>query len=685
MKKKKIYILPLLSLLLIINAFNLYSQSLNSTGKIINKGTIIIKGVSSFSQDTIGGIVEYSLENQRQYIPQMVYNDVRLLGNGEKNMSDPTKKLVSRTNFVSNDSVWINMVQNAEINTEGTTNHNSLLNPAFSYGLIKMNGTSAQDIKGKGQYKVLELDNSAGADVREGGGFRVGTQLVLTKGDMRNDAGNNFTMENGTEIVRNVGASLSYEPTAGGTYNVRYQGVGSMTTGGEIPKQESVLSKLAIQNTDSLILSKKVTVNDSIFVGTKVYTKKDTLVINSQKNPVFALANPDVEIIGSVKRTQIVPQKQYILNNPYTYVEFPDIVSMNGTSSITSTIYPDTLPEYVQTDKVKRRFYLTGYDASGIPITTQVTYKYGFGWRHAPTLSFDESNGLLPDNIKLLRWIGDRWEQYNSDLPTVDPINNWAYSSNSITDNYGIFALGTKDSFFTQFNTYAFLEGPYIENSGGKMSVNLWKKGLLKKAPPKKEYPLNLVPNYNPDNYTSVPDSVVDWVVLEFRPDRNSTKGFFKLGFIKYNGDIVDLEGKNLFKVTNFDGYKLDTQYYVILRHRNHAPIITSQSFALNSKDLVPKIDLTDPVNVEGGAASMKLLEIAANNRHIYGLKAGFFVDEHSMDDMVNILKVYTENTDWEAAYNGFTNEGYLQADYDLNGIITTNDFNYSWNNRLLK
>jgi len=213
------------------------------------------------------------------------------------------------------------------------------------------------------------------------------------------------------------------------------------------------------------------------------------------------------------------------------------------------------------------------------------------------------------------------------------------------------------------------------------MTLNLWNRGLLNTAQPKTEYPLNLVTNYNPDDYTSVPDSVVDWVVLEFRPDRNQD-GFFKLGFIKYNGDIVDLEGNNLFKVTNYDGYKLDSQYYLVLRHRNHAPVITSQSFALNAKDLIPKIDLTDPANVEGGAASMKLLEIAANNRSIYGLKAGFFVDENSMDDMVNVLKSFTTKTDWEAAYYGFTNEGYLQADYDLNGIITTNDFNFSWNNR---
>jgi hypothetical protein len=683
MQKKKIHILQLISLLLIINAFNLYSQSLTSTGKVINKGKIIIKGQATFSQDSIGGIVEYSLQDQRQYIPQMVYFDVRLLGNGEKNMWDPTKKLVSRSNFVSNDSVWINMVQNAEINTEGITNHNSLLNPAFSYGLIKMNGTIAQDIKGKGQYKVLELDNAAGADVREQGGFRVGTQLVLTKGEFRNAAGDNFEMENGTEIVRNVGASLRYEPTAGGTYAVRYQGVGSMTTGGEIPKIEGVLSVLAIHNSDSLNLSKKVTVNDSIFVGTKVYTKDDTLVINSQKNPVFALANPDVEIIGSVKRTKIEPQKQYIFNNPYTYVEFPDVVSMSGTSSLTSTIYPDSLPEFIPLEKIERQFYLAGYDEQGALITAPVTFKYGFGWRHAPTLSFDESNNLLPDDVKLLRWLGDRWEQYNSDLPYVDPNINWAYASNLVTNNYGIFALGTKDSFYTQFNTYAFLEGPYIENSGGKMTLNLSKRDLLKTAPPKAEYPMNLVTNYNPDDYTSVPDSVVDWVVLEFRPDRNQD-GFFKLGFIKYNGDIVDLEGNNLFKVTNYDGYKLDSQYYLVLRHRNHAPVITSQSFALNAKDLIPQIDLTDPANVEGGAASMKLLEIATNNnRHIYGLKAGFFVDENSMDDMVNILKSYTAKTDWEAAYFGFTKEGYLRADFDLNGIITTNDFNFTWNNRL--
>ncbi|MEI6091563.1 MAG: hypothetical protein WCR42_14000 [bacterium] len=683
MKKKNLYILQLFGLLLLINTFNLSSQVLESTGHIFNKGKIMIKGQATFSQDSIGGIVEYSLENQTQYIPQMVYDDVRFLGKGEKSLWDPTKKLIARTNFVTDDDSWISMVQNAEINTEGTTNHNSRINPVASYGLIKMNGLSAQDIKGHGKYKVLELDNSAGADVREQGGFKVGSQLVLTKGDFRNDATNNFEMENGTEIVRNVGASLSYEPTAGGTYNVTYQGVGSMTTGGEIPKQEGVLSKLAIHNTDSLILSKKVTVNDSIFVGTKVYTKNDTLVINSQKNPVFALANPDVEIIGSVKRTKIIPQKQYILNNPFTYVEFPDIASMSRTSSLTSTIYPDSLPEFIPTDKTKRRFYLAGYDDQGALITTPVTYKYGFGWRHAPTLSFDESNNLLPDNIKLLRWIGDRWEQYNSDLPIVDPTINWAYSSNLITDNYGIFALGTKDSFYTQFNTYAFLEGPYIENSGGKMSMNLLKRGLLKTAPPKAEYPLSLVPNYNPDDYTSVPDSVVDWVVLEFRPDRNQPASFYKLGFIKYNGEIIDLEGNSLLKVTSYDGYMLDSQYYVVLRQRNHAPIITSKSFALNAKDFVPQIDLTDPANVEGGAASMKLLEITSKNRNIYGLKAGFFVDENSIDDMVNILKTFTAKTDWEAAYFGFTKEGYLQGDYDLNGIITTNDFNYSWNNRL--
>lgn len=685
MKKKKIHILQVISLLLLITAFNLSAQVLNSTGHIENKGTIIIKGAATFTQDTIGGIVEYALENQRQYIPQMVYWDVRLLGNGEKNMSDPTKKLVSRNNFVTNDSVWINMVQNAEIYTEGTTNHNSLLNPAFSYGLVKMNGVSAQDVKGKGQYKVLELDNSAGADVREGGGFRVGTQLVLTKGAFRNDTANNFEMENGTEIVRNVGASLSYEPTAGGQYSVRYQGVGAMTAGGEIPRQEAVLSKLIIQNTDSLILSKKVTVNDSIFVGTKVYTKNDTLVINSQKNPIFALANPDVEIIGSVKRTKIEPQKQYIFNNPYTHVEFPNVSSMSGTSSLTSTILPDSLPEFIPIDKVQRRFYLTGYDSEGKLITSAVTYQYGFGWRHAPTLSFDESNNLLPQDIKLLRWLGDRWEQYNSELPFVDANINWAYSNNMITDHYGVFALGTKDSFYTQFNTYAFLEGPYIENSGGKMTVNLWKKGLLIKAPPKAEYPLSLVTNYNPDDYTSVPDSVVDWVVLEFRPDRNQD-GFFKLGFIKYNGDIVDLEGNNLFKVTSYDGYKLDSQYYLVLRQRNHAPIITSKSFALNAKDVIPNIDLTNPVNVEGGAASMKLLEIvSSSNRHIYGLKAGFFADEASLADMVDVVKMFTVRTDWEAAYFDFTKEGYLQADYNLDGIITTNDFNFSWNNRLAK
>jgi hypothetical protein len=152
---------------------------------------------------------------------------------------------------------------------------------------------------------------------------------------------------------------------------------------------------------------------------------------------------------------------------------------------------------------------------------------------------------------------------------------------------------------------------------------------------------------------------------------------------------LVDLEGNELIEINTELGFDTKEDYYVALRHRNHAPVISAQQYKFELDSINPMMQFTDPSFVEGGTSALKLVDIydvaGVGEVRYYALKAGFNVDDNSLDDIINITKNFTLVGDREAAYKMFVNKGYLMPDYDLNGIVTTRDYNYSWNNRLNK
>jgi len=678
--KKLLYIV-----LLVVSFNSLFSQVLDSEkGKIKNMGRIVVKGQATIGQDTIGGTVEYvqNGNSSRQFIPQLTYFNLKFKGLSEKRIENKKDNIVTMNLFETDNQHTIFMIDSTEIHSKGTTIHNSRINPMYNHGKVVMNGQNAQDITGKGIFKELELNNVSGADVIDSGGFAVNTKLTLRKGEFRNEAANNFVMGDSSEIERYIDGSLRYSPTAEGQYSVRYVGNGDFVSGGEIPSAENALKNLLVENeVTALRLNSNATANDSIYVGATIYTEADTLALTSQKQPIFTSKNDDVEIVGSFKRDNVEAGKKYVLNNPRTSIEFPDNASMKGTKAVTSTIYPDSLPLFIPDKKVTRRFSLVGYDIAGNLIMDSVSFRFDYGWRHSPGSAIDETGNLNFEKIVLTRWIGDSWLRLASSVPIYDTAASWGKGYSTNISNYGAFALGVTDSYTAKLRFYALLEGAYIEGSTNRMRIDLWEKGLLLNAPSKSQYPLSLVKNYNPDSFTQTPDSVVDWVVLEFRTSRNKP-GFSKVGFIRYDGKIVDLKGQDIFIVDDGDGLDENNEYFVILRHRNHAPAITAKSFKYVDNAINDEFDWTDPKNIEGGVSSLKMIDIL-EDRNIFGLKAGFYVDDESINDMIDVVKNFTVTTDWEANYKAFTQEGYLLEDYNLNGIITTTDFNVSWNNRM--
>lgn len=111
-----------------------------------------------------------------------------------------------------------------------------------------------------------------------------------------------------------------------------------------------------------------------------------------------------------------------------------------------------------------------------------------------------------------------------------------------------------------------FLQGAYTPN--GMMRNNL--KNLV-------DFPMSQPYNAPPWNYPgtesliSVPDSVVDWILVELRstPDTIVDR---RAALLLRNGNIVDYQTKGPVALNRMGG----KSYYVAVHHRNHLPIMTA-------------------------------------------------------------------------------------------------------------
>jgi hypothetical protein len=671
--------------IIFLSCLNLLSQGVtldNTGGKISNSGTIRIKsGQVKSLPDTIGGRFEFLGKESasQQEIPNIVYNQL-VLKNGSlkiiynyKNSNSDVKNLVVLDSLIISDNSVVTTGYPL-VNANDVLAEASVSNTARYDGpkdIIMTNEVAAQDLIGNGRFSNLNVDNPFGVNVK-GGGFQVGEKLTLTRGALRNDNANNFTMVDSSKIVRHAGASLAYEPIFDKRVDVRYVGSGNIVSGPELPTDVAILDTLSVENDSGLTLSRNVTVNESLYVGSTIFTEPDTLNknilnYNGTANPVFG--SNDAEISGSFRRTYIPAADTIIYNNPYTYAYFTDEASKNGSVALTVRSVPRTFAPHPDGDlKVKRYFQLKPEDINGAAIQDGVLMTFGYGWRNTPADPVkDETNNLDIPSIILERFLNGNWSDFTQSIaPTVDLTTGWAYGSASGITPFGDFAMGLIGLYRMQLAATARLEGAY---RFGSMATDLLAAGLLPKTPID-DYPYNLDPQRATYAVTTVPDSTVDWVVLEFRTQlAPGGQSHFRTGLLKSDGRIVDLDGKSPIMLTNKgvdSGY-----YYIAVRHRNHLTVVTKDPWNIHPMSTPVSIDFTNDSLLMGDENALKLIAVKPDGTKIWGMVAGDVNNDGIIDE-----------NDYNLVWQNFDLEGYVKWDNSLSGIVNTRDLNLSWNNR---
>jgi hypothetical protein len=678
MANKRIYII-----LLIIAVFGGYSHSygqhLNSQGHISNQGKIVVRGTAKIVQDTITGQVEYdwNKEGVQQQIPQITYEIVRFKGTTPKRIVDNSRPIVSLISFETDDKVRFFIDNDSEIFAKGTVWHEGLFNPFSLDGQIRLNGSLAQNVYGKGLFKEFDLDNYSGADVINEGGFKIHTRLDLTAGKFRNDVTNNFTMADQSLIVRHMNGSLLNEPKHEGGLNVRYVGNGQLVTGPEIPADPDVLQNLGNELDSGLVLSASATFNDSLYLRSIIYTDMGDTVLSmltstSSSDPVFD--HMDAEIDGTFRRTSLrYDNVPVIFNNPYTYALFSDEAASGGAREMTFRIKPLVRPSIIGDEKVQRYFYIAATDQFGSEITEGLNFTMGYGWRYTDRANKDETGSLKSsfESLILQKLETTTWFDIDgSNIPKKNDSLGWAWATADDIGMIGEFAIGLNGARLV-LNAKVMLEGAYRY---GSMAADLKNMDLIPTTPPN-IYPYNLDPNRTALAISSIPDSVVDYVVLEFRKTLTDNSPKFRTCFLKRDGSVVDVDG--ISPVILARGGIDSGEYYIAVRHRNHLAVVTEDKIDLYPRTNGTMVDFTDESILMGPKGTNDVLKPVGfdkNGSVLFGMLAGDINGDGIIDktDQIN---------SWE--YRDL--EGYVFFDSNLSGIVNTRDLNYSWDNRQRK
>jgi hypothetical protein len=513
---------------------------LRSEGNIKNTGTIKIRGDASFTQDSIGGVVRYERNYaiDTQLVAQITYANVHFEGASRKMIIDSTRPLVADSLFLSTDTnVVFALIPDTWIQANRTVKHEGLINPGQRFGRFVLRGTENQDVSGQGLIPVLELDNLAGATVTRGGGLRVYERLDLQRGLLSNTGADNVNMGQGAWVWRDDSGSIASEPQWSNRLNLRYYGDSAMLGGPEMVRNTSAIGHLVNDDLTGLTLPYTITVNDSLMLRGHIHTERDSanryeLVYANVIDPFYDNWWP--EVIGTMVRNNILDGRTMVMNNPFTTIRFENTQDRGAVAQYAVRSLPKTTPEPLTdiTYKVDRFLQLEARNFVGdtIPDSTY-TLTFGYAWRNREMAGIEQPTVIetipqlqgLEDQLVLMRFSGLSYNPYGFSVPPTKPLTNplevWRYNTAALVRAGGDFAIGLSTGPIWVLNTRVYLEGPmrtYGENFTPEMATDLAVRGLVPNVPPD-IYPYSLDPNRLVDTATVIGDSIVDWVVAEFR------------------------------------------------------------------------------------------------------------------------------------------------------------------------
>ncbi len=196
------------------------------------------------------------------------------------------------------------------------------------------------------------------------------------------------------------------------------------------------------------------------------------------------------------------------------------------------------------------------------------------------------------------------------------------------------------------------LEGAY---NGATMNNSLQQNNLIPLTQPYNIAPWNYTGNESVGSLSAIPANTVDWVLVELRNAANwDVLEDTKAGFLLSNGSVVNTDGTAI----SFANAVSGTDYYMVVRHRNHVDIMSSQTVNLPN---TITYDFTTIGNVMAGSNQVKAL-----GGGVYGLHAG----DISADGIISVEDFNFYKLDLSQL------NSYLDTDISLDGNVLTQDFN---------
>ena len=261
---------------------------------------------------------------------------------------------------------------------------------------------------------------------------------------------------------------------------------------------------------------------------------------------------------------------------------------------------------------------------------------------------------------------GDFWYAGDTEARQVAKFNGSSWETfGTGTDDYvysqvlgigdlfigGLFIeAGSKNAF--HFSSYAgesptvfaearvFLEGAY---NSGSMTTYLYTNGYIPTTSP-----------YSEDSRTvsSVPANATDWVLMQLRATASGTEIISKSIFLRDDGYIINENSNTQITLDVPEG-----NYYIVIKHRNHLGVMSSELHNLRSGTSTTYDFTSDTLNYYGE-------EAADLGSLVYGMFAG----DANGTTVVN-------SGDYLVVKSNNGSTGYYLPDVNLTGVVNSGDY----------
>lgn len=486
------------------------------------------------------------------------------------------------------------------------------------------------------------------------------TNLFVTGDFINNGDGTNIEADSSSTVIFNGGAGQEIEKT------IQTNGYGNVTTLQEKNARGNVFmtGNLKVESGNVNMLGSTLTMIDA----------------NKSATYVGGLE----EVVGTMRRLNLrTGTEPFTFNNVNTTVAF---ISDNATipPDMTFTVTPLASPvnpalRFTDTTDANRRIILAysgndeweatiraGYKLNEIGALVDETHLEFFETTVDSAKNINTS--LLNPSNQYSRKLATASAMGYVELPGIRPATiSSPYPHPSLfTSGRDLLLRYSPGNPYLVLSARVLLEGPYRD---GSMAYDLKEYGLIDSIAPN-IMPYNLDPNRLFEKVAVIPDSIVDWVTVEVRSEMSGGTKTFRNCFIRSDGMLVDFDGRSAVALP----LSTPDEYYVVVRHRNHLAIMTSNKVPLTLKSAgetgLQTVDLTDETIVLGGAEALKAIARRADDSIIYGMPGG----DYNTDGII-------DNVDYDRIWAWRDYEGYWNEDTDLSGIVTTKDYNISWNN----